>query len=237
MTEKHLPRYLSPSRLWAYDRCPQVYVDRYIRKLEQPASFERDFGSAVHAGLEAHFRSLDHEMAFLLSWRTATKALKLAGVTVPGWLTSRGLELVEMVRHLGISGEPEQRIGITAPGISVPIIGYVDLWIDADPEHGEIVDFKTTSWGWTQEHADREVFQPAVYSQAYSDQHSYIPKFTYIVLPRNGSGGLTQLDGTRTGDQIAAAFERITEIHKAIEAQQFECACKGKYCTPQEEAA
>lgn len=222
----HRPAYLSPSRLWAYDRCPQVYRDRYVLKLDQPPSFERDFGTAVHAGLEAHFRGLDYEMAFMLSWRQAQKDLKRAGVQVALWLSMRGLELIEMVRMLNLQGEPEQRIGVIVAGINVPIIGYVDLVAD-----GVIYDFKTTGWGWSQEHADREMFQPVIYSQAYAEAHDGVyPGFKFIVLPRNGEGGLVQLDGTRSTRQIFETLERARSIHRAIEAQQFECACNGKFC-------
>jgi PD-(D/E)XK nuclease superfamily protein len=233
MTGLHRPRYLSPSRLWAYDRCPQVYADRYIRKLEQPPSFEREYGTAVHAGLEAHFRGLDYEMAFLLAWRSATKILKAAGVTAPAWLTSRGLELIESVRGMGITGEPEQRISVIVAGISVPIIGYADLIAE-----GVIYDFKTTGWGWTQQHADREMFQPVIYSQAYAEAHNgEYPAFRFIVLPRNGSGGLVELDGTRNSRQVFETFERARAIHVGIEAQQWDCLCKGKYCQLAEAAA
>lgn len=233
MTEKHLPRYLSPSRLWAYNRCPQVYVDRYIRKLEQPASYEREFGTAVHAGLEAHFRGLDHEMAFLIAWRLAQKSLKSAGVAVPSWLTARGLDLIEMVRETGIVGEPEQRIGLILAGVNIPIIGFADLMGD-----GFIVDFKTTGWSWSQDHADKEMFQPVIYSQAYAEAHDgQYPAFRFMVLPRNGNGGLVELDGTRDTRQIFETFERVREIHKAIEAQQWDCLCKGKYCSSVEAPA
>lgn len=233
MVALHRPRYLSPSRLWAYDRCPGVYRDRYILKLEQAASYERDFGTAVHAGLEAHFRGLDHEIAFLLSWRSATKILKAAGVNVPSWLSSRGLELIEAVRATGITGIPEQRISIILSGVNIPIIGYADLIGD-----GVVYDFKTTGWGWTQVHADHEMFQPVIYSKAYEEAHDgQWPAFRFLVLPRNGSGGLVELDGTRTVQQMWDTFERVREIHKAIENQQFDCKCKGKYCSSAEAPA
>lgn len=227
----HRPRYLSPSRLWAYDRCPGVYRDRYILKLEQAASYEREFGTAVHCGLEAHFKGLDHEMAFLIAWRLAQKTLKAAGVNVPSWLSSRGLELIESVRaNSDITGIPEQRISIILAGVSVPIIGYADLMGD-----GIVFDFKTTGWGWTQAHADKECFQPVIYSQAYAEAHNgEWPAFRFIVLPRNGNSGLVELDGTRTVQQMWDTFERIRVIHKAIEAQQFDCLCKGKYCSSAE---
>jgi hypothetical protein len=210
-----------------------VYHQRYVEKVEQPASFERDFGTAVHAGLEAYFRQQDYEIAFMRSWRDAQKEFKSAGVRAPLWLSVRGLELIEMVRARGLSGDPEQRVGITLAGISVPIIGYADLVSD-----GVIYDFKTTGWGWTQDHADREMFQPVIYSHAYAEAHGGIyPQFKFLILPRNGDSGLVELDGTRSIRQMFETFERMRQIHRAIEAQDFGCRCGGKYCMPVKEAA
>jgi hypothetical protein len=219
----HRPTHLSPSRLSTYDRCPRIYKDRYILKLTEPPSFEREFGTAVHAGLEAHYRGLDYEMAYLLSWRQALKTCRAGDVQVPNWLTARGLELIDMTLNLGLNGEPEHRIGIIVAGISIPIIGYADLW-----GNGVIYDFKTAGWPWTQDKADREMFQPALYSQAYAESHKgQYPTFTFVVLPRNG-GGIVQFDGTRNTRQIFETLERAREIHRAIENQIFDCLC-GKH--------
>lgn len=225
MPSIHPNPYLSASRLGTYDRCPELYRQRYVERLPQGPSFERDFGTAVHRGIEASYRGLDYEMAFLLAWRVAQKECRAAGITVPAWLTDRGLELIEAARSLGIPGEPEQRISLFLAGLSVPIIGYVDLVSD-----GAIYDWKTTAFGWGQERANREVFQPAIYAQAYAESHAgQYPTFTYVVLPRNG--GTVQLrDGTRTTHQIFEAFERTREIHQLIEASDYACTCKGKFC-------
>jgi hypothetical protein len=228
----HRPPYLSPSRLWAYDRCPQVYFDRYVIKTVQPPSFEREFGTAVHAGLEAHYRGLDYEMAYLLSWRPAAKICTEFGISVPSFLTARGLELIDMVRSLGLAGQPEQRITIVIAGINIPIMGFADLISD-----GVIYDFKTSGWAWKENRADREMFQPVIYSQAYAEAHKgTYPAFRFIVMPRNG-GGLTILDGTRSSRQIFDTFERAREIHQAIESQQWDCLCKGKFCNAEGAAA
>lgn len=217
---KHRPPHLSPSRLSLYDRCPVLYRQRYVDCLIEPPSFERAFGIAVHAGLEAHYRGRDYEMAYLGSWREGMQECKSAHIFVPNWLTTRGLELIEMVRVLGLVGEPEQRVGVMVAGVSVPLIGYADLWCS-----GQIIDFKTSGYGWTQDKADAQIFQPAIYSQAYAETHGgEYPTFTFVVLPRN-VGGLVQLDGTRTTRQIFEAFERTRQISKAIENSEFDCLC------------
>lgn len=217
--EKHPPAYLSPSRLTCYDYCPAEFHKRYILKRDEPPTPERSFGTAVHKGLEALYRGEDDELAFLRAWREAQKELVAAEQIFGLGLTERGLELLEMVRNLNLTGEPEKHIVVTAPGLKLPVIGYVDLWAE-----NHILDFKTTGYGWTQAKADAQLFQPAIYSQAYADEHGSIPKFTFVVLPRI-QGPVQLLDGTRTGDQIIAAFDRAKEILELIEAGVFDCTC------------
>jgi hypothetical protein len=220
--EKHPPAYLSPSRLTCYAYCPAEFYKRYILKQDEPPTPERSFGTAVHKGIEAHFRGGDDELAFLRAWREAQKELAAAEQIFGAGLPERGLELLEMVRNLGLSGEPERHIVVTAPGIKIPIIGYTDLWSEVS---GEIVDFKTSGYGWTQQKADEQIFQPAIYSQAFSDEHGYIPRFKFVVLQRI-QGPVQIFDGTRTGQQIEDAFDRAREILGLIEAGEFGCVCK-----------
>lgn len=217
--EKHPPAYLSPSRLSCYAWCPAEFHKRYVLKQDDPPTVERMFGTSVHKGLEALFKGEDAELAFLRDWRQSKRTLQAAEQVFGSGLDARGLELVEMVSNLGLQGVPEQHILIAAPDFNIPFIGYVDLWSE-----GHIYDFKTTGWGWSQDKADAQIFQPAIYSQAHADAYGSIPKFTFVVLPRM-QGPVQLYDGTRTGDQILQAFDKAREIHEAIEAKQFDCRC------------
>lgn len=217
--KNHSNAYLSPSRLSCYDYCPGEFRKRYILKKDQPPTPERLFGTAVHKGLEAQFTGQDDELAFVREWGAAKRELQQANQAFGSGLTERGLELLEMVRKLDLHGEPEHRIGVVHPEISLPFLGYVDLWAE-----GHIVDFKTTGYSWTQTKTDAQMFQPAIYSQAHADEFGSIPKFTFIVLPRI-AGPAQILDGTRTADQIISAFECAKKIHELIEARVFDCTC------------
>jgi len=188
---------------------------------------ERLFGTAVHSGLEAHFLGHDGELAFMRAWRQAKQELASAGQSFGSGLAERGLELIDMVHALGISGEPERQIAAVHYAISLPFIGYADLWSE-----GHIWDFKTAGYNWPADKADQQIFQPAIYSQAHADEYGSIPKFTFIILPRT-AGQIQLVDGTRTGQQIIDAFEKAREIHELIESSVFGCTC-GKH---DEEAA
>jgi hypothetical protein len=220
LREDHPPSYLSPSRLECYQRCPALFRERYVLKVRRPPSVEMAFGTAVHKGIESHFKGEDHELAFLFEWRRASKELQATGSYVSQAFTARGLQLIDMVRALGLRGEPERRITMFSPRVGIPIIGYVDLWGD-----DILYDFKTSAFGWGPDRAAREIFQPAIYSQAYSEElWTGIPRFEFIVLPRSTDGPLQRFDATRSSAEIMAVLERTREIFHLIEAQQFACS-------------
>lgn len=220
----YLPSHLSPSQFTTYSLCPLMYYERYVLKIEPPAEPERLFGIAVHKGLEAQFRGEDDEMAFINQWREYLATLDLPRYPAIGSLKARGLELLAQVRALGLTGEPERQIIVLTAGITIPIMGFTDLWCD-----GLIVDFKTAGFGWTQTKADAQLFQPAIYSHAYSLEHDgALPRFQFVVLPRINAP-IQVFDGTRSSRQIVEMFERAREIHQLIEAQEFACTCAGRF--------
>jgi len=218
---EHRPPYLSASRLALYDRCPAAYAERYVLKLPEQPGWEQWLGKAVHAGLEAHYNGQDYELAYIRYWYNAKKLLAEAGVSMPDAGLSRGLELIEMVRELGLVGIPERHFWMIIPGINIPFTGLLDLSNDH-----EVWDFKMAAFKLAADKADREPFQPVLYSLAHADHYGEYPdRFMFCGLPRN-AGGLQLVDGTRTPEQIEATLDRIREIHRLIEDQQFGCTCK-----------
>ena len=182
---------------------------------------------AVHAGLEALFRGQDYERAFLLAWREYLAAFPVERFPGIDALRGRGLEVLDCVRNLGLVGEPERQIIMTRSGFIIPFFGYADLW-DPDPSRPRVVDFKTSGFGWTQKKADDQLFQPAIYSQAYLEEYGQLPVFEFVVLPRIPAP-IQVLDASRSRDQIDAAFDKAFEIHCAIEDQEWGCTCGGRY--------
>lgn len=230
IVERYGLGYLSASRLACYDRCPQLFHERYIQKLPHPPSVERQFGTALHKGLEAHFRGQDYEMAFLVDWRKSVLECRAAGLFVSPAFTQRGLQLIDQVRALGLQGEPERRINLVAAALGFPIIGYADLW-----DGTTVWDFKSTGAKWGSARAEREVWQPALYSQAIADelQLDTLPKFTFVVLPRI-AGDVYTLDGSRTPGQVVDALDRAREIYQRIRREEFTCQ---PHCVEHREAA
>jgi hypothetical protein len=209
----------SPSKFVCFDQCPALFKERYIDRVPMPPTEALHFGTAVHKGLEAHFRAEDGELAFRRVWRQLVQQLDHVD---PG-LSKIGLDLIEKVVDLGLSGEPERKIWMrTDDMLGAPTLGYADLWC---PDTRTIIDFKTTVGAWSAERAEKETWQPCLYSYAFWLEHDTLPRFEYIVLNR-ATGALQRFETQRTHEQIDAAFQRAAVIAKAVRLERWDCACR-----------
>lgn len=185
------------------------------------------FGTAVHKGLEAHYRGTDGELVFRRTWRELSESLRNDGFEVSQGLSKIGLDLLEKVVDLNLSGEPEKKIWVRTEDYTVaPILGYADLW---DTDTHTIFDFKTTVGAWSEARAEKETWQPCLYSYAYWLETGTLPTFEYIVLNRV-SGTLTRFKTRRDHDQIMAALSCIREVALMIKRGEFECRCGASAC-------
>jgi len=218
----------SASRFMLWDQCPGAFKARYVD--EQPFEMTEAvaFGSAVHQGLEAHYRGEDGQRAYRAAWRTLAQQ---HGLDVDPSLTGVGLELMDQAMELGLVGDPERAFNIdTSVELKAPLVGAIDLW-GAD---GTVYDFKTTRGLWSQERAQQETWQPSLYSWArWLEEPSYTGAFEYIVMNRV-TGTLQRFRREWTTDEVVAAWNvamlRMQVIAAAVEADQYECHGKHGYC-------
>lgn len=217
------PSHLSPSALSLFAWCPAQYHARYVLKRHDPPTVAQQFGLAVHRALEAHFRGDNPQQAFRRDWRDRAAGLVDLGIVVPPALTGRGMDLVDVVLELGLTGETEKPVTLNVGSfLPVPLYGIVDLW---DAAANRIIDFKTTSGKWSQERADREVWQPAIYSAAlWAGGDAELPSFEYVVMSRD-TGRVDRFETHRTLDQVDAAIEQARTIYRRILAEDFPCTC------------
>lgn len=218
--------HLSASELALFDRCPAAWRARYVDGVVDPPTEAMRFGTAVHKGCEAHYRQEDGIGAFVANWTYQTGCLRAAGLPVDPRLEMLGVRLVRQVRDLGLAGEAERTVTVRAAGLP-PLHGFVDLW---DPEHNTVLDFKTARSAWTAQQLARQVWQPALYSQAFWEEDGDMPRFTFIVLPRDGSP-LQRLDATRTVRDLVDAWARARAIYARMQALNTPCRC-GRHREP-----
>lgn len=220
----HVVPWWSPSRLACYDQCPAEYHRRYVLREKAEPNTPMFFGTAVHKGLEAHFGGGNGDLAFRREWRKLIAELAAAGLRA-GDLVSVGLELIEKVVAMGLTGIPEKKIWVRCEDyLNAPMLGYVDLW---SPSNHTIYDFKTTIGSWSEARAESEQWQPCIYSWVYFMETGELPAFEYIVMHR-GTGNITRFKTSRTIDQISDMLTKARGIAVAVAAEQWDCRC-GKH--------
>lgn len=218
----------SATRFMLFEQCPMLFKERYIDGVAVAPTEAMLFGSAVHMGLEAHYNGQDGVRAFRAAWKQFTRDL---GGDVDRSLTATGLDLLDKVFELELHGTPERGFSLdTNADFGAPIVGAVDLW---DAEHGIVFDFKTTIGAWSQVRAQKELWQPCLYSHAFWEETGVWPAFEYIVLNR-ATGALSRFRRQWTEDeylaQINDAWTRMRYISTCVAADVLACHGKHGYC-------
>jgi hypothetical protein len=215
----------SASRFMAWDQCPGVFADRYVRHSEFEPSEALAYGKAMHLALED-----------LYAGRPAERALRghlrdqyaWWGQPIPAGTVSTAIDLLAMVEHLGLKGRSEWGFHIRSDAsLGAPTVGAIDL-LDLDHPSGPIVyDFKTTVGTWGADRVAQELWQPAIYLWAVYDQFGVEARFQYVVLNR-ARGTVQVLDSPRTLENSFGPFwDRARPI--VVDAYAGRFTCNGKH--------
>jgi hypothetical protein len=247
----------SASRFMLFEQCPRAYEDRYVHGIASEPSLAMLFGHCVHTALEVLLQGhggsclaadcgedhspqdTDHAEAarsrYEITFGAARAALAEDGIEAGGALYLQGLRMLEQVEALNLNADgrsqPERKITIPTEwaGLNWPVVGAVDLWSPPDSIHGPVVwDFKTTVGSWSQLRADKERWQPLLYTWAYVRAFKVLPTFRYLVLNRV-SGALETFDRTwsrkRDLRQDLDELEFVAEeIAEAVRDGNFDCS-------------
>jgi hypothetical protein len=218
----------SATRFMTWEQCPGEFKARYIDAQPFDMTEAVAFGQAVHLGLEAHFNGQDGIRAFRAAW----KAIVLEHLLdVDPNLTRMGMDLIEQVLELDLHGIPERGFSIdTNEELGAPIVGSIDLW----GSDNTIVDFKTTRGLWSQERAQKELWQPVLYAWArWNEDPDYEGAFEYIVMNRI-SGQVQRFCREWTADEIKEqmneAWDRMRCIANDVRADRYVCRGKHGFC-------
>jgi hypothetical protein len=220
----------SASKFMAWDQCPGEFKARYVDGRPFVMNEAVAFGQAVHQGCEAHYRGEDGISAYRAAWKQFIVELGGFDAVDPS-LTGIGMDLLEQVFALGLEGVPERGFSIdTEADLGAPIVGFVDLW-GAD---GTIYDFKTSRGLWSQARAQKELWQPALYSWArWIEEPAYAGEFEYIVLNRI-TGQLQRFrrewSPERVTEQMNVAWDRMRVIAASVRDDVYLCRGKHGFC-------
>lgn len=219
----------SATRFMLFEQCPASFRERYVDGVASETTEAMAFGSAVHRGLETHYQGGDGERAFRAAWKVAVEQ-DLGGVAHRD-LTGNGIAIIEQIAALGLRGIPEYGFSLDTEGeLGAPIIGAIDLW---DAEGNTVYDFKTTRGAWSQARAQREVWQPLIYTYAIWQLTDQWPAFEYIV----GNRATARVDRFRrewTADEwlaeMNALWLRMCTTSTAVAKDELECHGKHGFC-------
>jgi putative RecB family exonuclease len=123
----------------------------------------------------------------------------------------------------------EQKVTLTVPGMSVPVIGYVDM-IGAD---GVPCDFKTAARSWPPDKADNEL-QPTFYLAALNQQGRIADTFRYYVFTKTKTPKVQVLETKRTASDMFWLLGALSETYRAICVGVFPPTGAGSWkCNPE----
>ena len=249
---------LSYSSVSAYLMCPQSWKFRYIIKPRVPVSVALPFGTAIHKAVQTYIaaKAEGHEVKppadlWPDSWQGALNeprnADNIKWDRTYDYYTDLGTKMlsapdvvaaIENIKPM-IALMPEEtaiiekRIEFQVPGVSVPVIGYIDM-IEDD---GVPVDLKTASrkWGKDKEHGEMQVdfYLLGLNYEGYDLNPNL--QFRYYIFIKTKSPTCQILDTVRTWGDLLFTMKLIKEVWEAIQAKTFPCnptswKCSEKWC-------
>jgi len=234
--------HLSASSANTYGECARRWKELYRDGLPRVVSPPLVFGSAWDLTVGRALRSPERGDvtvgSLLEDWRAvwpecvgeaeATGRMDWGG-DLPADLENEGRLLcalpktAEVLRAMRVRterGDPalQRRISLSVPGVPVPVIGFVDLWL----EDGTVVDVKTARRPWAAS-KPRTDLQPRVYLAALQQEGFPLSglRFRHLVWVRGSRPQLQVLDTEFSQGELFVALDALRETWRGIAAGVF----------------
>ena len=234
--------HLSYSSISSYLLCGHSWKLRYIDKAPAPTATALVFGSAVHGAIEAHMRGEALETAWPRTWRAQLErnpSVDWAADT-PDGMEADGLRILTAPKvRKGLAeiaanfdpehGVMEKRIELAVPGVSVPIIGYIDI-ITKDGVPG---DFKTAARMWSDGKAEDDL-QSLFYLAALNQEGVKVPDLTFrhYVISKTQNPELKVFEVQHKLSEIMWLFDVVKRAWQGIDAGIYPMVPGGWNCSP-----
>jgi len=225
-------KHLSYSSISRYLKCGKQWKFRYIDELEEESSEALQFGSAWHDMIRMYHADTQYSVGHC--WDMAYEKMQLPDELIhlgQKMLTSE--KITQTIQGLNPNLETlEMKTELHIPGVSVPVVGFIDM-IDG----GVPTDIKTASRKWTQEQADTDL--QATFYLAALEQAGMIKlpaKFRFVVFTKTKNPDVQILETTRTHKDIFTLYGLVNEVWGAIQREVFMPSdpsnwwCSQKYC-------
>jgi len=242
--------HLSYSSISTFLACPESWRRKYIAKEPTVSSPALVFGSAIHATVEQYVQ-VGGDLLSIWSEKWGAQLEKeggnvLWGMESPDESYNKGVRVLsdkDIVTTLdGIKPrQVERKVELRVPGVSIPIIGYIDIIT----EDGVVCDLKTSAKSWTAARAKDEL-QPIYYLMSLNQAGEKVNwKFRHYVLTTLKTPRLDVFDTERTPAEAFFLINIIQQVWKAIQTGifipnpgswkcspifcDFFAACRGRY--------
>jgi CRISPR/Cas system-associated exonuclease Cas4 (RecB family) len=237
------PGHISVSAVNDYILCPLRWWGSRIAKWERPPALAPMAGTALHRAIEAYhgYEDADPETELVNRWKelkpviAADRALgKPIKVDLGRSLDALALYVDKYPRNPMDSSEWPFRQAV--PGLSVPLIGFLDLLT----EDKTIRDIKTAGSmkTWTQAKADGEL-QATAYIWVINELIGELRPFEYVILHTGPDApvSLTVIETTRTLDDLKAFEALLVRVHDRMQLgnEAMRATCPKGWCNHPEQ--
>lgn len=240
--------HLSYSSISSYLLCPESWRRHYILREKTPTATSLFLGSAVHNTIEAYVRNLGSDLPSIWQEQYAEQ-LQFEGVDDIDWGTDtpeglaedgarilRAPKVAKLLDEIKANYDPtressiERRVELRVPGVSVPVIGYVDI-ITKDGVPG---DFKTAACMWSNDKATGDL-QPLVYLAALNQagEHDHNWRFRFYVITKSSKPDARVFETQRSATEVLTnLFPTVQQVWQDIQADRFPKATNSWKCNP-----
>lgn len=235
--------HLSYSSISMFLTCSESFRRKYIAGEPTFSSPALAFGSAFHGTLQSH---LQNGAKLIDTWQSkwaecsADEKIIWNG-ELPEQHCNEGIRLlsdktilagIDSIRAQYEGGAIERKIELRVPGVPVPVIGYIDVFLIG----GIPADIKTSNKSWSDDRARSEQ-QPIFYLAALNQLGESVPNgtFTHFVFVKTKKPQFQEFSHAHSISEIFLLFKQIRSVWSAIEAGNFienpnSWKCSAKYC-------
>lgn len=225
------PALYSYSLIDTYERCPRLYLHRYVIGIPAPPveSAFTELGRRFHEALhQAHIsKDSDPRAAFLRFFGDVPDvgAPEFGGRQSAASLVRQGyLESGDVDAEV-LAAEPEFFLKLGS-GPDAPLLyGLIDRIQRRSTGEVEIVDYKTHRHCKSREEVAADLQLP-IYVMAAREALGYSPAYATMAFVRHGTWHRFRVDEF----DLAGALDTLARAIAGITARHFACTCGGKHC-------
>ncbi|HAL16868.1 MAG TPA: hypothetical protein DCP32_08980 [Anaerolineaceae bacterium] len=237
--------HLSYSSITAYLDCPENWRRKYIAKEPTQSNPALAFGSAFHSTIETLVVNPESDVLSIWggAWNKAIEGQPIFwGTDTPEGIFNDGVRMFSNPALLGeirkikpgideTGPKIERKVELRVPGVSIPIIGYIDVILD----EGTPADFKTSAKSWSEDKA-ADSLQGLFYLAALNQAGVEINwKFRHIIFVKTKEPKVQILENVHKPGELFFLFDLIQRVWNGIEKEVFPLnpstwKCSDKYC-------